>query len=148
MYWPRGKVLGGSSSLNAMVYIRGHALDYERWENDERATGWGYDNVLPYFKKAQKHEMGEDEYRGGSGPLNVSVGTSFILYSFELLLIINLDLGNMLLGSGLWPFCSLNLVSILGLSKFYKSLVSKVISQQARPAPRTKIELTLCNDLQ
>ena len=52
MYWPRGRVWGGSSSLNAMVYVRGHAEDYNRWER-EGAAGWGYEAVLPYFKKAQ-----------------------------------------------------------------------------------------------
>ena len=75
MYWPRGKVWGGSSSLNAMVYVRGHALDYDRWE-EEGASGWSYQNCLPYFKKAQNHEFGEDLYRGGSGPLHVSRGKS------------------------------------------------------------------------
>lgn len=73
MYWPRGRVWGGSSSLNAMVYIRGHALDYDRWEK-EGATNWSYANCLPYFKKSQTHELGEDDYRGGSGPLHVSRG--------------------------------------------------------------------------
>ena len=53
MYWPRGRVLGGSSSLNAMVYIRGHALDYDRWAKAEGATGWSYFEVLPYFKRAE-----------------------------------------------------------------------------------------------
>ncbi|KAL4233993.1 hypothetical protein ACF0H5_005648 [Mactra antiquata] len=73
MYWPRGRVWGGSSSLNAMVYIRGHAFDYDRWEK-EGATNWSYANCLPYFRKAQTHELGEDDYRGGSGPLHVSRG--------------------------------------------------------------------------
>lgn len=72
--WPRGRVLGGSSSLNAMVYIRGHAYDYDRWEK-EGASDWSYKNCLPYFKKAQTHQLGEDEYRGGSGPLFVERGT-------------------------------------------------------------------------
>ena len=66
MYWPRGRVWGGSSSLNAMVYIRGHPLDYDNWE-DMGAHGWNYQNCLPYFKKAQNHELGEGDYRGGSG---------------------------------------------------------------------------------
>jgi len=70
LIWPRGKVLGGSSSLNAMCYIRGNALDYERW--NEVAPGWGYKNCLPYFKKAQTHQLGGNKYRGGSGPLHVS----------------------------------------------------------------------------
>lgn len=73
MYWPRGRVWGGSSSLNAMVYIRGHAEDYNRWHR-EGATGWNYEHCLPYFKKAQTHELGADRYRGGSGPLHVSRG--------------------------------------------------------------------------
>ena len=57
MYWPRGRVWGGSSALNAMVYIRGHAYDYDRWEK-EGADGWSYANCLPYFKKAQTHQLG------------------------------------------------------------------------------------------
>ena len=72
-FWPRGKVVGGSSSINAMVYIRGHASDYDRWER-EGALGWSYFDCLPYFKKAQCHELGEDAYRGGHGPLHVSRG--------------------------------------------------------------------------
>ncbi|XP_052229858.1 uncharacterized protein LOC127843972 [Dreissena polymorpha] len=75
MYWPRGRVWGGSSSLNAMVYVRGHAYDYDRWEK-EGATNWSYSKCLPYFKKSQTHELGEDDYRGSSGPLHVSRGTS------------------------------------------------------------------------
>lgn len=71
MYWPRGRVWGGSSSLNAMVYIRGHAEDYNRWQK-QGATGWDYDHCLPYFRKAQCHELGADRYRGGDGPLHVS----------------------------------------------------------------------------
>lgn len=73
MYWPRGRVWGGSSSLNAMVYIRGHAEDYNRWSK-EGAVGWDYEFCLPYFKKAQTHELGADLYRGGNGPLNVTRG--------------------------------------------------------------------------
>lgn len=73
MYWPRGRVWGGSSALNAMVYIRGHALDYDRWEK-EGAKGWSYADCLPYFRKAQCHELGANDYRGGNGPLQVSRG--------------------------------------------------------------------------
>ncbi|KAK5923395.1 hypothetical protein CgunFtcFv8_000371 [Champsocephalus gunnari] len=73
LYWPRGRVWGGSSSLNAMVYIRGHAEDYNRWQR-EGAEGWDYEHCLPYFRKAQCHELGENRYRGGSGPLHVSRG--------------------------------------------------------------------------
>ena len=75
MYQPRGRVWGGSSSLNAMVYIRGHPLDYDNWE-DMGAHGWNYQNCLPYFKKAQTHNYGGNDYRGENGPLHVSRGTS------------------------------------------------------------------------
>ncbi|KAJ8015837.1 hypothetical protein DPEC_G00000500 [Dallia pectoralis] len=73
LYWPRGRVWGGSSSLNAMVYIRGHAEDYNRWQR-EGAEGWDYEHCLPYFRKAQCHELGGNRYRGDSGPLHVSRG--------------------------------------------------------------------------
>ena len=71
MYWPRGKLLGGSSSINGMVFIRGHQKDFDGW----RALGnpgWGYDDVLPYFKKMEHFERGGDEYRGTNGPLWIS----------------------------------------------------------------------------
>ena len=69
--WPRGKVLGGSSSLNGLLYVRGQSQDYDRWRqmgND----GWGWDDVFPLFRKAENQERGEDEYHGVGGPLNVS----------------------------------------------------------------------------
>jgi len=71
MYWPRGKVLGGSSSINAMIYIRGHRRDYDSWR-DAGNKGWGYDDVLPYFKKAENQERGASEFHGVGGPLQVS----------------------------------------------------------------------------
>jgi len=71
LYWPRGKVLGGSSSLNAMIYIRGHRTDYDHWR-DLGNSGWGYDDVLPYFKKSEDQERGPSEYHGVGGPLHVS----------------------------------------------------------------------------
>ena len=71
---PRGKGLGGSSSINGLVYVRGNALDFERWKEDEGATGWGYADVLPYFKHAEGRAEGGNEYRGGDGPLSTSYG--------------------------------------------------------------------------
>jgi choline dehydrogenase len=67
-YWPRGKVLGGSSSINGMVYVRGHASDYDRWAQLGN-RGWSYSDVLPYFKRAETWEGGADSFRGGNGPL-------------------------------------------------------------------------------
>ncbi|XP_063968704.1 choline dehydrogenase, mitochondrial-like [Lytechinus pictus] len=75
MYWPRGKVLGGCSSINGMVYVTGHAEDYDRWER-EGAIGWSHSDCLPYFKRAECHELGGDDYRGGGGPLHISLGKS------------------------------------------------------------------------
>jgi choline dehydrogenase len=71
---PRGKGLGGSSSINGLVYVRGNALDFERWKEDEGATGWGYADVLPYFKRAEGRDEGGNAYRGGDGPLSTSYG--------------------------------------------------------------------------
>ena len=70
---PRGKVLGGSSSINGMVYVRGHPCDFDEWEQ-LGAAGWGYQDCLPYFRRAETWEGGGDEYRGGSGPLQTSNG--------------------------------------------------------------------------
>ena len=70
---PRGKVLGGSSSINGMVYVRGHPLDFERWE-EEGAKGWGYRNVLPYFRRAETFQGSADAYRGDAGPLTTADG--------------------------------------------------------------------------
>lgn len=69
--WPRGKVLGGSSSLNGLLYVRGQPQDYDRWRQMGN-TGWGWDDVLPLFKRAEKNERGADEFHGDQGPLSVS----------------------------------------------------------------------------
>jgi len=71
---PRGKVLGGSSSINGMVYVRGHAMDFDHWR-DSGADGWGYADVLPYFKRMEHWNGGTSEWRGSDGPLHVSRGT-------------------------------------------------------------------------
>lgn len=70
-YQPRGQCLGGSSAINAMVYTRGSAKDYDRWV-ENGCEGWGYNEMLPYFKKAENNIHGGDEYHGDSGPLHVS----------------------------------------------------------------------------
>jgi choline dehydrogenase len=68
LHTPRGKVLGGSSSINGLVYVRGNAQDFERWES-QGASGWSYADVLPYFRRAEKRAGGGDEYRGDTGKL-------------------------------------------------------------------------------
>ena len=75
MHCPRGKVLGGSSSINGMVYVRGHAMDFEDWEA-QGAKDWGYRHCLPYFKKADLWAFGSDEYRSQDGPLAVNNGNN------------------------------------------------------------------------
>ena len=70
---PRGKVIGGSSSINGMVYVRGHARDFDHWA-DEGATGWSYADVLPYFKRMENSSGGEDGWRGCDGPLHIQRG--------------------------------------------------------------------------
>lgn len=80
MHCPRGKVLGGSSSINGMVYVRGHAHDFDEWQQ-QGAKDWGYAHCLPYFKKAETYSLaegpfGEDEYRGIDGPMAVNNGNN------------------------------------------------------------------------
>ena len=71
MYWARGRVLGGSSSINGLLYVRGQAADYDQWRQMGN-TGWSYEDVLPYFRKAEDQENGADTYHGSGGPLRVS----------------------------------------------------------------------------
>ncbi len=71
LQWPRGKVLGGSSSLNGLLYVRGQREDYDRWR-ELGNVGWAFEDVLPYFKKSEDQENGADEYHGAGGPLKVS----------------------------------------------------------------------------
>ncbi|ASP36059.1 choline dehydrogenase [Labrenzia sp. VG12] len=73
---PRGKVIGGSSSINGMVYVRGHACDFDTWE-DMGASGWGYRHVLPYYKRLEHSHGGQSGWRGTDGPLHVQRGTKW-----------------------------------------------------------------------
>ena len=75
LWWPRGRGWGGSSSINGMIYIRGHARDYDQWRQMGLA-GWGYADVLPYFKRSETLEGGGDAYHGGEGPLFISKASS------------------------------------------------------------------------
>lgn len=73
---PRGRVLGGSSSINSMVYLRGHPLDYDRWASDFGLPEWDYAHCLPYFRKSERNERGANDWHGDRGPLGVSIGRS------------------------------------------------------------------------
>jgi len=75
LHTPRGKVLGGSSSINGLVYVRGNPLDFEAWQQTG-AHGWGWADVLPYFRRAETHAEGGDAYRGDSGPLQITTGAA------------------------------------------------------------------------
>ncbi len=75
LYLPRGRMLGGCSSINAMIYVRGNRLDYDDWAT-AGATGWSYDEVLPYFKRSEDNERGEDPFHGVGGPLTVAESRS------------------------------------------------------------------------
>jgi choline dehydrogenase len=71
IYWPRGRVLGGSSSMNAMIYMRGSRYDYDTWRDEYGCAGWGYTDLLPYFLRSENNSRGESAYHGASGPLSV-----------------------------------------------------------------------------
>ena len=96
-YQPRGRVLGGSSSINAMLYIRGHRWDYDHWA-ELGCDGWSWDEVLPYFKKAEHNERGADDFHGSDGPLNVAdqhstrkIGKAFLSAAEEMQIPLNTD---------------------------------------------------------
>ena len=72
VYWPRGKVLGGSSSINAMIYIRGSRHDFTTWRDDHGCTGWGYEDLMPYFRRSEDNSRGASAYHGAGGPLAVT----------------------------------------------------------------------------
>jgi choline dehydrogenase len=72
IYWPRGKVLGGSSSINAMIYIRGNRHDFATWRDEYGCTGWGYEDLMPYFRRAENNSRGASPYHGAGGPLAVT----------------------------------------------------------------------------
>ncbi len=72
IYWPRGRMLGGSSSMNAMIYIRGSRHDYDTWRDEYDCTGWGYTDLVPYFRRAEDNTRGASAYHGVGGPLTVS----------------------------------------------------------------------------
>ena len=71
MFWPHGRTLGGSSSINGMIYVRGNRVDYDTWRDVHRCHGWGYADLLPYFRRSEDQQRGESVYHGVGGPLRV-----------------------------------------------------------------------------
>ena len=71
VYWPHGRTLGGSSSVNGMVYMRGNRVDYDAWRDERGCTGWGHDELLPYFRRAEDQQHGASAHHGAGGPLRV-----------------------------------------------------------------------------
>lgn len=100
--WPRGKVLGGSSSINALLYVRGNRRDYDEWQALGN-PGWGYDDVLPYFKRSENYDQGASKYHGVGGPLNVKQKTRKDAASVELAFI-EAAVQQGLVGSPEWDF--------------------------------------------
>ncbi len=72
IYWPRGRMLGGSSSMNAMIYMRGNRKDFDAWRDEYGCSGWGYADLMPYFRRSEANSRGQSAYHGGGGPLAVS----------------------------------------------------------------------------
>jgi choline dehydrogenase len=91
-YWPRGKVLGGSSSINAMVFIRGQPEDFDAWQASGN-PGWGWADVLPYFRKLEDSARGPDAWRGSGGPLTVTDATPQLHRLCETFLRAGVELG-------------------------------------------------------
>jgi choline dehydrogenase len=94
MHCPRGKVLGGSSSINGMVYVRGHAKDFDEWQQ-AGATNWDYAHCLPYFKKAESWAFGADDYRSDNGPLGVNNGNQMQNPLYQAFIDAGIDAGYM-----------------------------------------------------
>lgn len=135
---PHGKLIGGSSAINGLVHSRGVPLDYDTWEA-QGAEGWGYEKVLPYFKKLESHHLGEGRYHGGSGPIVVErarwknpLGDAFIEAAQKALDIPrNLDFGGKTVdGTGYWD---------LATSNGTRSSTSRMYLQPHRARPNLKI---------
>lgn len=133
LYWPRGKVLGGSSSINAMIYIRGNPADFDHWR-DLGSPGWGFADVLPYFKKSEDQERGESEFHGVGGPIHVAdpryvnpLTRAFLAAANEIGVASNPDFnGSTQEGAGLYQLTQKNAERCSAVDGYLKSVLGRM----------------------
>jgi choline dehydrogenase len=146
-FWPRGKVLGGSSSINAMVFVRGQPSDYDDWR-DAGNPGWGWQDVLPYFRKLEDHAWGESKYHGAGGPVHVHdpsptvhpLCTTFLEACAETGIGISRDLnGSETEGAGLWQVTIRNGVRVSSASAYLRPALRRRNLEVATATRATRV---------
>ena len=146
-FWPRGKVLGGSSSINAMVFVRGQPSDYEDWRIAGN-PGWGWQDVLPYFRKLEDHAWGASEYHGAGGPVHVHdpsaavhpLCTTFLTACAEAGIAITRDFnGAEPEGAGLWQVTIRNGVRVSSASAYLRPALRRANLELATGARATRL---------
>jgi len=146
-FWPRGKVLGGSSSINAMVFVRGQPSDYEDWRNAGN-PGWAWQDVLPYFRKLEDHAWGASKYHGAGGPVHIHdpsaavhpLCTTFIEACIEAGIPISRDFnGAESEGAGLWQVTIRNGVRVSSASAYLRPALHRPNLEVATRARATRV---------
>jgi choline dehydrogenase len=146
-FWPRGKVLGGSSSINAMVFVRGQPSDYEDWRSAGN-PGWGWPDVLPYFRKLEDHAWGASKYHGAGGPIHVHdpaatvhpLCTTFIEACIEAGIPVSRDFnGAESEGAGLWQVTIRNGVRVSSASAYLRPALRRPNLEVATLARATRV---------
>jgi choline dehydrogenase len=149
-FWPRGKVLGGSSSINAMVFVRGQPSDYEDWRNAGN-PGWGWQDVLPYFRKLEDHAWGASEYHGAGGPVHIHdpsatvhpLCRTFLAACAEAGIAITRDFnGAEAEGAGLWQVTIRNGVRVSSASAYLRPALRRPNLEVAIGARVTRLRFT------
>ncbi|HJS91495.1 MAG TPA: GMC family oxidoreductase N-terminal domain-containing protein, partial [Steroidobacteraceae bacterium] len=146
-FWPRGKVLGGSSSINAMVFVRGQPADFEDWRSAGN-PGWGWQEVLPYFRKLEDHAWGASDYHGAGGPVHVHdpsaavhpLCTNFLDACAETGIPITRDFnGAQAEGAGLWQVTIRNGVRVSSASAYLRPAQRRPNLELATGARATRV---------
>ena len=149
-FWPRGKVLGGSSSINAMVFVRGQPSDFDDWR-DAGNPGWGWEDVLPYFRKLEDHAWGASKYHGAGGPVHVHdpsaavhpLCTNFLESCAEVGIGISRDLnGSEAEGAGLWQVTIRNGVRVSSASAYLRPALRRRNLEVATRSRATRVLFT------